>query len=389
MRDKYLNPILLFWFLKFFFDMFYLQKGFTILITIFALLLLVFSIKSNKIKFNFVDLLVVIMIVLFTLSFFKSTSYYIDYLKIISSFILYFLGRLYFINDEKVSKTITRSLFIVFIINLIICLIGEGSLIWGNSNTLKGVYYFKTDFAAMLAAFLVFWLWNYKKSKLIKSIVVFIILGLILLANARIYYLIVSLILVVYFLYKKNIKIFSIKTGAILLISIIMVIMGIQLMSNLSFFKEKKLISLDISSLDDLLNTGNTQGRNVVWDVLINNFNNQDLVTRTFGAGLSFYEDYGYKGFTEHSTYIKVLLNTGYVGIMIFSLFIINLFRNIVKIKNKKTMHITFLLILTFLIAGISSPTILYVNTSWLPLFYSGVCVSYAKLSEKGEYNEK
>ncbi|MBQ8892256.1 MAG: O-antigen ligase family protein [Bacilli bacterium] len=389
MKNRYLNLVSLFWFLKFIFDMFYLQKIFTISITVFALLLFIFTIRNTKIKFKLVDLFAIIMVLLFTLSFFKSTAYYIDYLKILSAFILYFLGRLLFANDEKVSKTITYSLFIVFIINLIVCLIGKGSLTWGNSNTLRGLYYFKTDFACMLVSFLVFWLWNYNKSKLIKCLIVFITLGLIILANARIYYLIAALILIMYLFYTKNKKIFSLKTAVTLLISIVVVIFGIQLMSNLSIFRERNLISLDINSYDDLLNASNTQGRNVVWEVLLRSFNNQNLLTRTFGTGLSFYKDYGYKGFTEHSTYIKVLLNTGYVGIIIFTLFIINIFNNISKVKNKKIEYISFLLLITFLISGISSPTLLYVNTSWLPMFYSGLCVSYSGLVENGEEDEK
>ena len=45
-----LNIVTLFWFLKFIFDMFYLQKILTIVITLFAVILLLFSIKKSKFK---------------------------------------------------------------------------------------------------------------------------------------------------------------------------------------------------------------------------------------------------------------------------------------------------------------------------------------------------
>lgn len=378
MKIKHLNLITLFWFLKFIFDMFYMQKFFTISITAFAVILLIFSLKTSKFKFSVSDIFAIILILLFTLSFFKSTDFYLDYLKIISAFILYFLGRLLYLQEKKVEKTITISLFIVFIINLVVCLIGKGNLTWGNSSTLRGVYYFKTDFACLLTYFLLFWLFNYNKKKSIKIMVIVINLVLIILANARIYYLISSLILILYFFfYKKEKNIFNTKTFLIILLSVVIIIFGIQMMSNLPFFKEKQLISLDFNSTDDLMNASNTQGRNEVWNALLHNFHQRNTFTKLFGAELSFYKYYGYLGFTEHSTYIKVLLNTGYVGLTIFVAFIFNSFKSISKIVNRKVEYISFLLLIIFLISGFSSPTILYVNTSWLPMFYLGICVSY------------
>lgn len=384
MKKKYLNLVSLFWFLKFVFDMFYTQKIFSIIITIFALLLLVFNFKNNKFKPNIADIFIIIMFILFSTSFFKSTYLYIDYLKIISAFILYFLGRLLFFNENKTEKTILFSLFTVFSINLIICLIGKGSITWGNANTLRGLYFFKTDFACMLCYFLVFWLFNYNKSKSVKLIITIIDILLILLTNARIYYLICIFILVLYYFFCKKQRVYSFKTISTLVLSIIIVIFGISLMSNLSFFKEREMISLSFNSFEDLFDASNTQGRNEVWNALIYNFNNQNLITRTFGTGLDFYIDHGFNGFSEHSTYIKVLLNTGYFGLTVFSLFMITALIAIKKIKSLKLEYIIFILLIIFLVSGISSPTILYINTSWLPMFYAGIAISNSYI-EKNE----
>ena len=386
---KGLNIVCLFWFIKFIFDMFYMQKIFSITITLFAILLFIFSIKNNKYKFKLVDFLVIMMILLFTFSFFKSMDYYIDYLKVISAFILYLLGRMFYMEDGKIQKTITISLLLVFIVNLIVCILGKGSITWGSASTLKGVYYFKTDYASVLTFFLIFWLFNYYKNRIIRYSILSIDLVLIILTNARIYYMISAIIIIMYFMYKKNKKIISFKTISKIFIVGIVVVFFLQLMSNISFFKERNMISLNINSYEDLFSASNTQGRNVVWETLLNNFQKQNLMTRTFGAGLSFYKEYGYQGFTEHSTYVKVLLNTGYVGLIIFVIFIFYIFVVISKVNNKKLEYITFLLFITFLISGISTPTIMYINTSWLPMFYVGVCISYYNSKLKGDVNEE
>lgn len=386
MKNKgLLNIISLFWFLKFIFDMFYMQKILTVVISLFSFIILIISLKEYKMKFRLTDLFVLIMIILFTRSFLKSTELYIDYLKIVSAFVMYFLGRILYTEENKIEKSILLSLSIVFVINLIVCLTGNGSTIWGSASTLRGLYYFKTDYACMLSFFLTFWLFSYNKNKLCKLIILLISIVLIILTNARIYYLISFMIVIMYFLYKKNKKIISFRTMSTLLLGTIIVIFGISQLSNLTFFREKNMIGLNYNSIEDLYDSSNTQGRNEVWNTLLFNFSKQDIITRTFGTSLDFYKENSYNGYTEHNTYVKVLLNTGYFGLIVFILFICSILLSIRKINDYKTEYLIFTLILIFLVSGISAPTILYVNTSWLPLFYAGLSISNSLLIEKKE----
>ena len=383
MNKKYINLIFIFWFLKIIFDMFYQIKVLSTTIFGLAVILFIKSIRHKTIKLKLIDLYALILIILFTISFCKSPSFYLDYIKIMSFFVLYFLGRLMFESEDKAESAIFSSLLIVFIINSIICLSGHGGITWGNATTLNGLYYFKTDFACMLTNFLTFWLLFYNKNKLLKILIVVITGLLIILANARIYYLIAAIILVLYLFYIREKRVFEFKTIIIMVFSMILIVLSMHLLSNLDFFKERNLINVNVESYEDLLNASNTQGRNVVWNSLLSNFNKQDLVTRVFGAKLAFYKEYGYHGLNEHSTYIKVLVNTGYFGLIIFILFLLSILKTIIKEKNLKKQYLVFILFITFIISGISAPTILFINTSWLPMYFAGLCVSNVQQAQK------
>lgn len=389
MKKGYVNFICIFWFLKFIFDLFYQFKILSLIISGIAILLLIVSLSKQSIKFNKLDLIVILMILLWSISFFKSPSYYIDYFKIISAFVLYFLGRLYSTEEEKIENTITKTLLLVLIVNLIICLIGRGSIVWGSAITLRGLYYFKTDFSCMLSFFLIFWLMNCPYSKRVKIFFAIIAIILIILANSRIYYLITGIILLIIYMYKKEKKIFTLKNIIIVLATSILLIFGISMLSKLSFFSDRNLISLNFHSFEDIFNASNTQGRNEIWEKLLTNFNNQSITTKILGAELSFNDNYGYRSFSEHSTYIKTLINTGYLGVLLFVIFIIKVFKSLLKLKNKKLEFITILLLMVFLISGFSSPTILYINCSWLPMFYIGTCISIFMNDKKEEERRK
>lgn len=387
MKKKTLNIITSFWFLKFIFDMFYQYKAFSLIISGLSILILFSTFGRKKIKINGVDILVIVMVLLWTISFIKSPSYYIDYFKIISAFVLYFLGRFFSDSEEKIENTITKTLLIVLIINLVVCLSGNGSIMWGNAKTLRGLYYFKTDFACMLVYFLIFWLLNCPFKKTIKIFFSIIAVVLILLANARIYYLITALVFLMVYLYKKDTKLISLRNVLLVIGCSIAIIFGISMLSQLSFFSERNMISLKFNKVEDLLDAGNTQGRNEIWSKLLANFNRQNTITKYLGASLSFNDIYGYKGFTEHSTYVKVLINTGYIGSMVFIMFILSSLKNVSKVQNKNIEYISLLLLLSYLISGISSPTILFINTSWLPMFFVGVCVSYNQKNKRLKIN--
>ena len=143
--------------------MFYQLKMLTVIITAFAILLLIIAItKRFPLKPCISDTIVILIALMFTGSWLKSPELYLDYLKIISSLLLYFLGRFYVKDIDTVWESLTSSLLFALVINLIVCLAGKGTIVWGSAVTYRGMYFFKTDFAVMLCYFLITWIYNKK-----------------------------------------------------------------------------------------------------------------------------------------------------------------------------------------------------------------------------------
>lgn len=198
------HPIYIFWMLKIIFDMFYQLKMLTVIITAFAILLLIIAItKRFPLKPCISDTIVILIALMFTGSWLKSPELYLDYLKIISSLLLYFLGRFYVKDIDTVWESLTSSLLFALVINLIVCLAGKGTIVWGSAVTYRGMYFFKTDFAVMLCYFLITWIYN-KKMEKSDFIPLAIAVVLIVLCNARIIYLCTIVALFIFFQYRKK-----------------------------------------------------------------------------------------------------------------------------------------------------------------------------------------
>ena len=113
--------------------------------------------------------------------------------------------------------------------------------------------------------------------------------------------------------------------------------------------------------------------------LLLTAFNRQNIFTKIFGAAINFNQIFGYSGLNEHNTYVKVLINTGYCGLVLFALLFFIAIKEINDTPDRKLSCYTLSVLMVFLIVGFSVPTILYTNCSWIPLFMIGGCISSAQ----------
>lgn len=386
----YKNPICILWVLKVIFDMFYQAKVLSIGIIGFAFALTIQKlIKLRSFRIQIEDAIVFVVFFLFSISYIKSPREFPDYIKIVSSFSLYVLGRLYVNDMEKVWDTLANVLLFAFLVNAMVCLFGGGALLWGDAKTIRGLYYFKTDFAVMLLFFIISTLFGIQKLNLINKMSVTIAIVLIFLTNARIAYLLVLITLLLYYQFRTNgiKKILLFKTVLLMIIAFVAALYGLRMLSNTNFFQKMGFISLNFNSITDLMSSGNTQGRNTIWTILLEAFRKEPYINRLFGTGLDFNNIHGISGLNEHSTYIKVLLNTGYFGLLMFILFIILITIRLSKTKNKRWLYYSLSVWIVFLVTGISVPSITFTSYSWLPMFMIGATVSKVDRERRKSYD--
>ncbi|WP_143315765.1 O-antigen ligase family protein [Clostridium sp. HBUAS56017] len=356
--------------------------------------LIIFTVSLYRIRhINLVDMAVCILFVLFTASAFRETEGLMIYAKISSSFMLYLLGRVYYLRVNKLSKYIAISYIIVLITNLICIAQGKGSIEWGHAITLNGMYYFKTDFAFAITQSVIFLIFiNIELGKIIKAIKnIYCFIGapiLILLSNSRLYLLAYLTIVYIYSRYvieqrKNKVWNFKMKNFVTMLGVVVVGIFLFSALSNTALFSKFNFISFNFTSIDDLFSGSNTQGRSQIWTIVLDYFNNQDMYHRLFGVDLVTDSFINPNRNNAHNMYLKTLFSTGYLGLFIFILFLIILIYKLNKIKDRRVFYLTFSMVITFLLSGISDSSMEFSQLTWISFFYFGSAVSIFHIEKK------
>lgn len=375
-------------FLKIISDMFYEIQIFDISLTGLSILLLAYVFLQRKIKLNVADVCVLLLAVLFSVSFLKDITWYRDYVKIMSGFVLYFLGRYGLADVDELAGTLGKAYLTAFVVNVVYCLLGFGTIEWAGAQTYNGLYYFKTDFAEMISYFVLFFFTKEKKYNWVDCGLFLIALYFTVMANARIFYLILSLLVVLILLYKKNQKLVSIRNIVVVCAFAVLGLLVTSLIPKIPFFAERNMIGFDFSG--ELFSTSNFMYRNKIWTVALTAFFDTDMLTQMFGAALSFNANYGLDGITEHSLYVKMLLNTGYVGIVALLVFLVAIAVMVAKDKHRKLGYLCCMLLAVFLVEGISVETIAFTSTTWTTMFFCGLLSSKdAQFTQKEERLEE
>lgn len=358
-------------FLKPIADMFYAYQIFDIVLLSIAF----FSFTKGRLqRIHIIDFIIILLFVLFTFSLFRNVSAFsaYTYVKIVSGFLLYFLGRMFYQHWPRFIFQLQRGYLLVLIVVILSYFTGTGFKSWGDIYTFVGYYYFKTDLAAaMTQCVIVFGL--LPRLKKMDYLIFAICSYFVIISNTRMYYFIIFILLFLIFYYQKypnkririNDKFYFLIVASIVGLLIILNIIG-------QYVEGFLLFSFDDTS--DLMNGKNTQGRNQIWELIYGYFKRQDFLTRLIGIDLI--SDSMHGGTDSHNLYLKILYSTGYLGMGIYILFIFTCFHYMNKVKSNRLFYVTSSLFGMFLLGGISYSTILSTQISWLPMFFIGVCIS-------------
>lgn len=358
-------------------------------ITYISILILLYIIFKAKIVIELPDILISVLFILFSISYLKninsvSTTYYV---KIISNFVLYFLGKYCFIN--KNFKILSFSYLIVLTFSFCLFVVGKGYIYWGETKTFVGTYYFKTDFAlAMFQCFVFLRLYLYQKKllyQIISIISIFIIIPiLIFFSNSRAFLLIYSISIIVFFMeilksHKELMKNFCrvIKLLTPLFVITIICIVYFLLTRPSSLVTENHFLIFEFSKASANLGY-NFQGRNVIWYELLLKFYHSSRINRIIGIDLSSaFVMVNKELFDTHNIYIRMLYSTGYVGLTSFIAFLLVMMKRIHRYNSDiKIKYTCIYLILCYILSNISVDSIIYTQQSWVFFFFMGLIMN-------------
>lgn len=372
-------------------------------IMLYAIIILIVEYRQSKIKVKNIDLFIVIALGLIAISFaheMNSTTVR-AMLKLVSPFTLYYIGRNAKEDTSVLMRYMCNGYILAFLIDIIALILGKGFVYWGHALTFTGFYFFKTDIGVALLWFMfliVFnetWFCKRKKRTLILLSISFI---MIILTNSRMTLILTFFLVVIGFLYyrEKNTGHMIKVRLKLILLGVCVLILGIYIirfLGNSAFFASKGFIAFDFEKLSDLYSAGNLQGRDAIWNYLVEKFNSECFLKRMFGVSLNSYisGDSYLSGLSSHNIYIGILYSFGYFGSILFVIYIGILIRKLNSEKNRMLFYATLFSMSLLLIYGISVNTHEFTNYTWNFGFLTGLLYNnYSKnRSERMECYEK
>ncbi len=369
-------------------DMLYQYKILDYGMVLFALVLICYKIRKEKIYkdmkefFCPADMIVFALMLIYVLAFLKYTNAYGIFFKVESCFLIYFLGRLYGKEIMQHGKVLAAAGYIVVYINFIYryCQFGYKFIVTGPEVTLLnsgGLYYYKTDLAIGMIVALIF-IYHFSQVRWFKWFTIIPICGyMVFYSGARMQQLIMAAeyVLILLCELEKRTK-FALKLHE----KCMKVIIGIGFSLTAVFFAALQLFPFDKVEAGLQVDTGAgsflenlMHSRHIIWWDILKYFSEQSLFTRIFGIDLQTEYLHNAQNMRAHSAYVKQIYSTGYVGCFLFLTLIAFILLYLCREKNKKMVYMILALWLMFLGAGLTIESLEATQMSWFPMLFTGV----------------
>lgn len=344
-----------------------------------AVALVFFLLSFRKIRvYHVEDCLVFAFMILLCSTLIRSRSGFNHFIKMLSAFMLYFIGRGFYKDVPKAEKGLVAGNYVVLLTNLAMFVLGIGFVVWGNARTFRGSYFYKTDFSIAMVYVIASFLFLQNPPKLMALAEWAVILFLVVLSNTRAALLILVLVFGLWILYlreretKKSMKI-TLKYALAVLVGVFAAIFIVMKILSLPMFENYHFITFRFNKLSDLLNASNTQGRNVIWANLLETYRHASWTEHAIG--IDFISDV-WNGYDAHNAYLKILFSTGYIGLGTFVAFILVYVSRMNRLTDRSLFYFNLSILLTFLMQSMSQVSIDFTQMTWVFMFFAGAAVS-------------
>ena len=306
-----------------------------------------------------------------------------NYVKFLTSALLFYIGSVWgsSATDQSVNRFVTNILWgyhIAFLYNLLMVFWGPGRIQWGLAQTIRGSFYYKTDYAMFLLQYIVFLRYYISShNKNLKLLGYSLIVGssiLIVFTNARIALLSLLMLYTLMWAERKKTKLKSlINVKSVLLVLPVIGITVIAILIVLPLvFPNRNMLGIRLN--ESLLSNANTQGRISAWNNILSYFLYEaSPLQQLFGIDLVSTSILAEPIPDAHSLYIYCLFSIGLAGLF---LFLYSTYYLLCKIKNhydEKLAYTTLNLLMIMLTFGISQDVIIFTQHMWLMFFFYGL----------------
>lgn len=362
----------------------YMMVCLVIFMLIYQLLLVRPSIREH---FTFTDGIVLAGSFLLTVSFLKNTDGYGIYFKVLSAFLMFFVGRVYYDRIQECCGALVTSSYLVIYVNFFYRLVKNG-FTFGTGNAGGDLYYYDTDMAFAMILGMVF-IGMFGKNTLRKLFTVgFVCPMMVLYSDAGIQKAVLAAVYVILAIY-----IMEKGTGKRKVADWLLTVIVAALLVLVGIFLLPVFTDVDMGGVLALLDGGsfnreNMLGRYGGWREIWTYLRQGSLWKLLFGTDLCSESLHNQVFGSMNSLYMKTLYALGFAGIVLLVAFVASVVYYVIKVKDRKTFYVTVILAVMLLTAGVAVSSMEATQMSWFPMMFAGMVVSSVQVEARKKYGE-
>lgn len=368
-----------FLFAKQFVDMLYPYQILDYLMVILVVILLVYQtalvrpdIRSH---FGITDGIILLLGILLTITLFRSQGGYQTYFKVMSAFLMYFVGRIYYDRIKECYSALTLASYLIVYLNF-------GHRIWNFRGHLLQIkdaggdwYYNDTDMAFAIVLAMVF-IAMFAKNTIFKLVTIFLICPyMVFYSDAGIQMVLMIAVYVIIGIYILELIIRNRKVTGVLLSIMVLGLLGIVVLVYapvLGIGQQEGILNLFTGRF---LDQGNMYSRYVDWDQVLTRCRQEHLLTQVWGVGMG-------AEYSIQSLYLKIYYTLGYVGIGLSLLTIISILYYVMRVEDRKTFYLAVIMAILLLGSGVTVNSMESTQMSWFPMLFAGMVISSVQAGE-------
>lgn len=371
----------IFLFLKQITDMFYQYKLWDTLMVVWVILLLAYQVAlvrpDIRKSFSFTDAVVLGLAGLLSINFLRFHSGYQMYFKVLSAFLMYFVGRIYYDRIKECGGALVAAAYIVVYANLIDRIYRFGFSLTKVENAGGDFYFQDTDMAFAMILALVF-ITMLGKNTVLKLVTIFLVCPyMILFSDAGIQVMLMLAIYFIFALYVVELAFRKKKAANRILVVLLLGMVALVTLLYLPVFGIDKDSFLPVFFHNRFLNNENMKFRYATWINAMQQTEGGSSLQKLLGFGMG-------TDLEIDSLYIKIYYAMGWSGIVLTVLFLLSILRKVARMDDRKTFYLLIMLAILLLGTGVTVNSIEYTQMSWFPMLFAGMVIS-STVSEENE----
>lgn len=367
-------------------DMLYQYRALDYFMVIMVFFLLIYQIAlvrpDIRKRFMLTDGIVVVLGLLLTFTFLKTGSGYQIYFKVMSAFLIYFVGRVYYDRIKECYGTLTFASYLVVYINLLDRIMKFGPSLTSVTDAGGDLYFYDTDMAFAMILAMVF-IAMFGRNSIFKLLTIFVVCPyMVFFSDAGIQMVLMIAIYAIIAVYLMELILDHKKLSGVLLSMMIMGLLGIVLLIYMPVLGLGNSEYMSSLFQNRFLNQNNMYSRYADWRMILDSCRGQSPSARLLGIGMG-------AEVNIQSLYIKIFYSLGYVGLGLTALMIISIMYYVTRVEDRKTFYLAVIMAVLLLGSGVTVNSMESTQMSWFPLLFAGMVISSVQVDREKVSEER